>query len=78
MKEMLEAQVKAGLRVNDLLREAGMRVDFVQDNRAFQSRWAWNDGTTVVATVWLHEMSDVGTTLRAHRKQNRTVSGVSL
>lgn len=62
MKEMLEAQVKTGLRVNDLLREAGMRVDFVQDNRAFQSRWAWNDGTTVVATVWLHEMSDVGTT----------------
>jgi hypothetical protein len=40
MKEMLEAQVKTGLRVNDLLREAGMRVDFVQDNRAFQSRWA--------------------------------------
>ena len=78
MKEMLQAQVKAGLRVNDLLREAGMRVDFVQDNRAFQSRWAWNDGTTGVATVWLHEILDVGTTLRAHRKQNRNVSGVSL
>jgi hypothetical protein len=77
LKEELEAKVKRGRVVRDLLLEAGLRPDFVRTNRAFSSQWAWDDGSTVVATVWLHEMTESQGVLTAEYKDPNGDSSLS-
>ena len=43
----------------DLLAEAGVSPDYLRTDRAFTSRWAFDDGVTPVATVWRDELSDL-------------------
>lgn len=45
--------------VAEVLREAGFDASRIQDNRHFTSQWAWDDGRTLVVTVWLDEVQDI-------------------
>lgn len=45
--------------VADWLAEAEIRPDYIRRDRAFSSRWAWDDGDTVVATVWREEIENL-------------------
>jgi hypothetical protein len=54
----LAGYLSRGATINSLLREAGFRDDAIQENRAFRSRWAWDDGRTAVVTIWVNEVLD--------------------
>lgn len=54
----LAAFLRRGARINPILAEAGFREDAIEENRAFRSRWAWDDGQTAVVTVWLEDVRD--------------------
>jgi hypothetical protein len=44
--------------INRLLLEAGVDPAFIRPHRNFTTRWAWDDGTTAVATVWVDDLAD--------------------
>ncbi|RYG39295.1 MAG: HNH endonuclease [Burkholderiales bacterium] len=47
--------------IGSLLARAGVKPAFIQPHRSFTSRWAWDDGTTAVATVWREELANLDT-----------------
>lgn len=55
----LERLLRRGATVSDLLLKAGMKAAYIQGNRTFASRWAWDDGTIIVATVWKDSLNDL-------------------
>ena len=56
--------LRSGTNVSRLLAQAGVRPDFIKEDRAFRSKWAWDDGVTPVCTVWREDMEDVDGTPR--------------
>jgi hypothetical protein len=54
----LSAYLRRGATINPILDEAGFPKDGQEENRAFRSRWAWDDGQTAVVTVWLEDVRD--------------------
>ena len=60
------------LNVVDLLGEAGVSADYIRTDRAFTSKWAFDDGKTPVATVWRDELDDLDGTPTKHFPDPRT------
>lgn len=43
-----------------LLTETGFDPAQIKEGRAFASQWAWADGSLTVASVWVHEVEEIG------------------
>ncbi len=56
--------LKSGTNISRLLAASGVRPDYIKEDRAFRSKWAWDDGTTPVCTLWREDMENLDETPR--------------